>query len=491
MREFSICKTDFYNQYLVSSLGPYHIYLAPIIIYFIENEENANYRKNPLPKHLTLGKNEYKEEDIIYGLLAERDIPEPEKVSGTIHKEDIKHNLANLTNLVFEVTDACNLKCKYCGYGEFYTNYDVRQNSYMTFETAKAIIDYLILFWRSSLNHTLKRTVTFGFYGGEPLLNIELIKEIVDYIESHSPSTINYEFNMTTNGTMLDKYMDYLVLKKFRLLISLDGNETNHSYRVTHNGSNSFSLVCKNVKLVKQKYPDFFEQNVSFNAVLHNRNSVKDIITFINEEFGKNPQISGLSDSGINPNKLEEFNKTYKNFMEDIDQSDILDQLTLKNGFVDPIFAGAVTYVNQHTGNFFKSYKDLLLNQKKNLIPTATCLPFAKKMFVTVSGKILPCERIGQQFYLGVINKSTVELDFENIALKYNKYYNNLQNQCGHCYGYLSCMHCIFNIDTLQQKNNCPFQKSYEEQDLYVSSILSFFEKNPEAYKKSMSVKIE
>lgn len=55
----------------------------------------------------------------------------------------IYYSLANLRQITFEVTDACNLKCKYCGYGEFYDDYDRRSNKMMPFTMAKQVIDYL------------------------------------------------------------------------------------------------------------------------------------------------------------------------------------------------------------------------------------------------------------------------------------------------------------------------------------------------------------
>ena len=55
----------------------------------------------------------------------------------------LEKNLANLNHLLIEVTDGCNLACKYCGYGELYGNYDKRTNRNNTFENVKTLIDYL------------------------------------------------------------------------------------------------------------------------------------------------------------------------------------------------------------------------------------------------------------------------------------------------------------------------------------------------------------
>ena len=48
-----------------------------------------------------------------------------------INKKEIIHNIINLRQLVFEVTDACNLKCKYCGYSDLYEGYDKRENLFI------------------------------------------------------------------------------------------------------------------------------------------------------------------------------------------------------------------------------------------------------------------------------------------------------------------------------------------------------------------------
>ena len=86
---------------------------------------------------------------------------------------------------------------------------------------------------------------------------------------------------MTTNAVLLDKYMDFIVENNFSLLISLDRNEYNHSYRVDYAGKNSFDRVLSNIELFREKHPSFFTTNVNFNAVLHNRNSVSETFYFI------------------------------------------------------------------------------------------------------------------------------------------------------------------------------------------------------------------
>ena len=54
-----------------------------------------------------------------------------------ISRGEVEHNLLNLRQLTLEVTDACNLRCRYCGYGELYSGYDERKSSYMSMEQAR------------------------------------------------------------------------------------------------------------------------------------------------------------------------------------------------------------------------------------------------------------------------------------------------------------------------------------------------------------------
>ncbi|MFK2292020.1 radical SAM peptide maturase [Bacteroides fragilis] len=196
--------------------------------------------------------------------------------------------MACLRQLLIEVTDKCNLKCKYCGYGEFYSNYDRRETRNQTFDNVKVLIDYLANLWRSDYNISHNNTVTIGFYGGEPLLNMKLIRETITYVEGLHIANLKFDYNMTTNAMLLDRCMDYLVEKDFTLLISLDGDEYQSGYRVDKHGKSSFARVAGNIQKLKDTYPEFFEKNVRFNAVLHDRNSVEECYKSIYGLFGKN-----------------------------------------------------------------------------------------------------------------------------------------------------------------------------------------------------------
>ena len=71
-----------------------------------------------------------------------------------ITADDVRYQLANLRQLTFEVTDACNLSCKYCAYGEFYNDYDKRDSSKMSLSAAK---NSLIIWLSSGNQHSICR----------------------------------------------------------------------------------------------------------------------------------------------------------------------------------------------------------------------------------------------------------------------------------------------------------------------------------------------
>jgi len=193
----------------------------------------------------------------------------------------IANQLSDLRQIVFEVTDLCNLNCKYCGYGDFYGNYDTREAKNLSIEKAILFMEYIVSYWKNNPSVSPYKYIYIGFYGGEPLLNMRLIKQVVNYFKKVVIPYKEFQFCMTTNAILLNRYTDYLVENNFSLLISLDGNEYNHSYRVDYAGKNSFDRVLSNIELFREKHPSFFTTNVNFNAVLHNRNSVSETFYFI------------------------------------------------------------------------------------------------------------------------------------------------------------------------------------------------------------------
>lgn len=403
-----------------------------------------------------------------------------------LNKEVICNNIRNLTQVTFEVTDACNLQCKYCGYGELYEGYDTRECKTLPIEQAYSLLEYLYSNWQQSDSHHKKTYISF--YGGEPLLNMDFIRGAVSWIMNHQIPQCDFVFTMTTNGMLLDRYIDYLVEHDFKILVSLDGNRENDGYRVDFSGCPSFDRVFANIKSVQQHYPDFFEKNMEFNSVLHNLNDYQCIITFFQKEFNKIPSVSELSISGVKEERKEEYLKMRNDKFSSFNK--VLDKERLKNSlFMNvPEISILCTYLHAYSGNVYYSYRDLLVNQENRMwYPTGTCLPFGKKMFVTVNGKILPCERIKQEYALGHVDEKGIFIDIDGIVDMYNQFYSKYIPQCSKCYHNNTCKHCMFQNADLHTKAKCPTFMNKESFELYESDQLRYLSKHPFLYKRIMT----
>ena len=399
---------------------------------------------------------------------------------------DIEYSLANLKQLVFEVTDACNLRCKYCAYADLYEGYDQRENLKLPFQKAKLIIDYLYEYWEKRYCIEVNDPITIGFYGGEPLLNVPFIQQVINYIESLNPIGKKFHYNMTTNAILLDRYMDFLAGSAGRLLISLDGDEKGQSYRVDTKGKNSFDKVLANIQLLRSKYPSYFEHYVMFNSVLHNRNEVESTYRFIKDKFGKEPMISPLNNSGVRKDKLQEFYQAYQNVATSIQKANNCEALKNELFIKSPETGALVNYIYHHTGNVFNDYNDLLLGREgSSFPPSGTCIPFSKKMFITVKGRILQCEKIDHEFALGQITNKKVELNLEQAARQHNKYTFRYMNQCKTCAAKQLCTQCVYQIDDIHDKTSkCYSYYSATQHEKQKEYYMDHLDKHPELYNR-------
>lgn len=347
------------------------------------------------------------------------------------------------------------------------------------------LIDYLYQFWNSELNISHDNRIAVGFYGGEPLLNFELIQETIRYVEQLDLPSTKFMYNMTTNAVLLDRYMDYLAEKEFHLLLSLDGNKYNDSYRVAKNGKPSFDIVVSNILKLKEAHPDFFEKNVSFNAVLHNRNSVKEATAFIWETFGKIPRISELSTNGIAEDKVEEFQAMFMNKFESFEQASDYEPLQQKLS-LSPSHLQLNSFLDAFSTNTFHTYLELFQRTRPRLyIPTGTCSPFNRKIFLTVNGKILPCEKIGHQAILGYVRNGHVEIDFEKIVQFYQEKYKHMIPLCTECVQAENCGQCVFLMKEKDDKLVCPmFRPKKKLIHKYFARFITMLEDQPDSYQK-------
>lgn len=406
------------------------------------------------------------------------------RIDGRYTGDRLRELLHGNKHIIFEVTDACNLKCKYCGYGEFYSGYDERENRSLSFDNAKALLDYMTDYWNSPKNIHVNKEIRIGFYGGEPLLNFPFIEKVVAYAKQIPLKYNSFAFGMTTNGVLLDKHIDYLVKNKFHTLISLDGDREGNGFRVLHNGKPAFDLIYNNVRLVREKYPDYFEKYVNFSAVLHRLNSVEKIYDFFKSRFNKAPGISEISPFGIKDSMREAFNKVHVKMVDSFSEANARVKcettLSLRGERVRRV-AEMLYFYSDFT---FKSLNDLMPAPKGPAVPTGTCIPLNRKIFLNVNGKLLPCERVSSSHVLGTVTENGVQIDFDEIARKFNLYFDSLHAQCMNCFSTGKCPNCVLNMNIGRDGYKCPDFTGGKQLREHLSESMEYLEENPELYKK-------
>jgi len=399
-----------------------------------------------------------------------------------LQARDVEYQLANLGQITIEMTEKCNLNCHYCAYGNLYAKVP-RQGVDIPFNFIRHILVYLNQKMRSSLNASDATPFYISFYGGEPLLRFQDIQKTVNLVQEMEFPNNTVTFSMTTNGFFLDRYMDYLVQHRFRLLLSLDGDKQGNSLRVDHQDKSHFDKIFSNIQTLQAKYPDYFKSHVNFNAVLNRHNSVESITRFIENHFNKLPTIAAINESGLNPDKIADFLKIYSPSYQSFAQADQVMDIKEKFFISHPEIKEIFLFLRSVCSNSYTDYLSLLVDEKKKVLPTGTCLPFSKRMFVSAKGAILPCENVSPDNAFGYITEHGVDLDTEKIAATYNHAFKELENQCNNCYGKDVCALCIFQMPTQYKCHEIFSKKAIQEK---FSRAVTFIENNPELYTRLM-----
>ena len=163
---------------------------------------------------------------------------------------EFKKNTDTVKALCLHICHDCNLSCDYCfaGGGTYHSERD-----YMSAEVGKKAIDFLIK------NSGSRRNLEVDFFGGEPLMNLSVVKQIVSYARGiEKEFEKNFCFTMTTNCLLLnDENIEYLNKEMENVVLSVDGRECVHNaVRHTKNGKNAFDLILSNALKMRKARGD-------------------------------------------------------------------------------------------------------------------------------------------------------------------------------------------------------------------------------------------
>lgn len=346
--------------------------------------------------------------------------------------------------LVLSITENCNMRCEYCGYHDKY------QHNYNPHTMSKETIERSI---KQFMNHSTKSEEVFiSFYGGEPLIGYDKIKYAVQVCEqNHLGQMVNY--SITTNGTLLtEEIIDFLVEHNFILVISLDGpNKIHDRYRKNFQGDPTYDNVIRNIKKIKTKYPEYYEEKLMFNAVVAPPYN----IPMLNDYFGC---------SKVNMMELN-FTDYFKEYINGLpDQEDNLDDDNARP--------------NYDLMNDIKELKKFHLinrdDEHKIADPCGYCLPYCKRIFVNCDGKLIVCEKVDERCEDYCIGDVENWIQYERMENLFKKTNQKVSKNCSKCWAIRFCNTCFLNEKELDYESeycNSVRQKIEEEYKKYIELL--------------------
>ncbi|MGO1818484.1 MAG: thioether cross-link-forming SCIFF peptide maturase [Senegalia sp. (in: firmicutes)] len=362
--------------------------------------------------------------------------------------QDVNMNKEKIVKaLCLHIAHDCNLRCEYCfaSQGDFNG-----EKAFMSLETGKKALDFLV---KNSKN---RRNLEVDFFGGEPLMNFDVVKELVYYgrkIEKENNK--NFRFTITTNGLLLDQEkMDFINEHMSNVVLSLDGRrEVNDNMRKTINGQGSYDLIV----------PKFLDMANSRNGKDY---YLRGTFTSKNLDFSKDIMEMyklGFKSVSVEPVVTEpemEYAILEKHLATILDEYDKLSKEYIKIKRKDKDF------------NFFHFMIDL--NQGPCAIKRASgCGAGVEYLAVTPEGDLYPCHQFvgDEKFLLGNLDegiKNTSLVDEFNEANVYNK------EDCSNCWAKFYCSGgCHANAYNFNKNINKPYTIGCEMEKKRIESSIS------------------
>lgn len=391
------------------------------------------------------------------------------------YKELIKHSTEMINQVVFELTENCNFRCKYCIYNEqsdFFRNFSAKN---MDVETIKKALDYILPLAKGKL--------VIGFYGGEPLVRFDLIEETVNYINIHKPKDLKISYALTTNLSLMtrERAKFFANLEDCAITCSIDGPKIIHdNFRVSTNNEGTFDKTIEGLHNLVDAFEKRAKRCLSIYTVIcppytdERLQAIYDFFTGLEwlpkevncENTKVKPGTYEIEDNTKNSNKL--LSEPIKDFFlrKALETDDPFDYA------VQAIRRIIIKVNNRRVSQI----PDCIISMN------GCCIPGQKRIYITTDGEFKVCEKIGYSPSIG-----NIETGFNKDELIKHYYYDYIEqskNDCTHCWASKLCPLCFsncydengFNLTT--KRNDCTRAKNFVKDCLIIYHEL--LEKNPE-----------
>lgn len=346
-----------------------------------------------------------------------------------VDEDTVRKKIKTLSQLIFEVTQNCNLRCKYCVYNGHYNQQRQLSARNMDIETARRGMDYVF----SLVKDRKKREFGLSFYGGEPLINIETISWIVEYAQRCFKGW-RLLFNLTSNLTLLDdEILDFLIRHNVSLLVSLDGDRHNHdAKRVFADGGGTHRSVLRNLKKIRQRNRDYFDNKVGFISVYSLDLPLGRLYRFFTAP-------SFVKYKRTNFNIVNKYNTTYYDNYPPDQQAYGREIKAIHRRMLGKVRQGEE--LSGFESNLYNRLKDTCrpLRYRSHTTLASTCL-FNSRLLLDVTGRFHACERVNHNFPLGDVVRG---LDFTRMARMAREFTGAVKRDCSRCDIRFLCSRCF------------------------------------------------
>jgi uncharacterized protein len=356
-----------------------------------------------------------------------------------VSKEELRAcSESQILQLILNVTESCNMRCRYCAYSSHYPYKRTHTTRQMTWETAKAALDFFFVH-----NGAVERPA-ISFYGGEPLINFKLIQQCVDYANARGDGK-RVRYSLTTNGTLLnEKIIRFLAEHDVSLLVSLNGpQEINDRFRVSMRERGTYECVVRNLLKMKELHQSYFNRKVSLSIVLTPPYDFRLLSNFFDSDHEFIPDTR-------NPFIVSTIERIDTDLFDDpiFRYDPQLHEETLNNveqAYVQELIKESPEKMKFTMALFERSL--LMLKRRKSRIrltetigPNGMCVPGLRKLFVNVDGDFRICEKVSDLPSIGNIRDG---FDFDRIFRMLDDYIS-ISSECCNCWAVRLCQMCFY-----------------------------------------------
>lgn len=343
--------------------------------------------------------------------------------------------LKKISTFTIEVTQECNLRCRYCCYSGNYNDRRAHASVELSDKDLIKCIEFI------GNNMDLESPyITICFYGGEALLSQRKIKQIINLLQTNHPN-VEFVFSISSNGLLLNKHNIEWICNtpNLKIVITIDGDKVMHDRnRITQNGNGSFDIIMQNLYTFRKLYPDLYLQKVEFISTVK---SIKDLIEL--NKFWMNNEL-------LNKSVPKHISSLIPNFSKG--ESLAIAETPFKY-FFKAAFNSYINDENNVLTNELRHFTNVIKHRTHTTIPSQqrfiTCLHEPYSCFITAKGQLYICERMCQEHCIGDLEHGIEQ----SKCVQLNKTFTKRKNKyCSKCWAKRLCRICATNLNNNEEQ---------------------------------------